>query len=133
MVVRPEVRAVFGHFQNLNLLALLNDLRSHHVARFAWSAFGQLCPVAHGMPSGAQVRALEVLGHCHDFARGCDYAARQLGAALSAVLRFVRAWDEGTLDGWLLLGELEELWQERLSDAVAVQALLQEAGVLREA
>lgn len=123
--VSANVYAVFGHFQNLNLLALLQDLRAGRTARHAWLAGSLLCPVAHGMPRGTQVRQLRALGQAAELSQGCLFAARHLGADPGAVLSFVRSWDEETLSrGWLLL-QLEEIWQERLTDAEATQELLQ--------
>jgi hypothetical protein len=116
---------VFGHFQNLNLLALLQDLRAGRTARQAWHSGSLLCPVAHGLPHGAEVQRLRALGQAADLSAGCDFAARHLGADPAAVLRFVRSWDEEALSSDALLRQLEELWAERLADAEAVQELLQ--------
>ncbi len=127
MPVSARVHSVFGHFQNLNLLALLQDLRDGRTARQAWQAGSLLCPVAHGLPHGAQVQRLRALGHAADLGAGCDFAARHLGAEPEAVLRFVRSWDDELLSGEALLSQLEELWAERLADAEAVQGLLQGA------
>ena len=115
---------VFGHFQNLNLLVLVQDLRAGRTARQAWLTGTRLCPVAHGLPAGDQVRALAELGQSADLGQGCDYAARHLGASCEAVQRFVRAWDEGDVGKGWLLRQLEELWEERLADAEAVQEVL---------
>jgi hypothetical protein len=125
MAVSARVFAVFGHFQNLNLLALLQDLRDGRTARQAWSSGSLLCPVAHGLPRGAQVRELRVLGQAADLSAGCELAARHLGADPDAVLRFVRACDEEALSRGALLRQLEDVWQERLADAEAAQAVLQ--------
>jgi hypothetical protein len=126
MPVASRVYAVFGHFQNLNLLALLHDLREGRTARQAWLSGSLLCPVAHGLSQGAQVRVLRALGQAADLSESCDFAARHLGADPGAVLRFVRSWDEeGLSSGWLLR-QLEEVWEERLADAEATQELLQE-------
>ncbi len=127
MSVSPKFFAVFGHFQNLNLLALLQDLRSGRTERQAWLSGTRLCPVAHGMPRGDHVLRLKALGHVADPAKGCDYAARHLGADPDAVLRFVRYWDEEAPSPEPLLRQLEELWAERLADAEAVQEVLQGA------
>jgi hypothetical protein len=125
MPVSARVYSVFGHFQNLNLLALLQDLRAGRTARQAWLSGSLLCPVAHGLPHGAQVQRLRALGQAADLGAGCDFAARHLGAEPDAVLRFVRSWDDEILSSDALLCQLEELWQERLADARAVQELLQ--------
>lgn len=125
MPVARSIRDVFGHFHNLNLLALVQDLRRGEAARRGWSSPGALlCPVAHGLPAGRQVRELNALGQTAELDVGCDYAARYLGAAREAVLRFVRLWDEEVIRSDWLLRQLEELWAERLADAEAVQALL---------
>jgi hypothetical protein len=147
MPVSSNVRAVFGHFQNLNLLALLHDLYEGHTAQRAWRSGGRLCPVAHGLPAGRHVKELSVMGQAADLADGCDYAARHLGAEPDAVLRFVRGWDEETFGRGWLIRQLEELWEERLEDAEFTQQFLQggqgddetarpawgaEAGLIRE-
>lgn len=126
MPVSPKVQAVFGHFQNLNLLALLQDLREGRAAQQAWLAGSLLCPVAHGLPTGSQVRELSLRGQAADLNEGCYFAARLLGAQPDAVLRFVRFWDDGTVSRGWLLRQLEEVWEERLSDAQALQEILQE-------
>ena len=78
---RADVGAVFGRFQNLNLLALLQDLREGRAARQEWISLGSnLCPVAHGMPQGDQVRTLRAFGQTADLPAGCSYAAQWLGA-----------------------------------------------------
>jgi hypothetical protein len=131
MPITPNIHHLFGHFQNLNLLALLADLRSRRMAWQAWSSSGNLCPVAHGLPAGQHVRELNILGQIADIERGCDYAARHLGADPAAVYRFVRAWDDQSIGPDWLLRQLEEMWQERLTDAVAMQDVLQGKGVLK--
>lgn len=125
MSVSASIREVFGYFQNLNLLALLHDLRSDQTARQAWSTGTRLCPIAHGLPAGQQVRELNILGQAADLGVDCDYAARHLGAPPAAVFRFVRSWDEQTLSRVGLCQQLQELWEERLADAEAMQELLQ--------
>jgi hypothetical protein len=125
MPVHARIRAVFGHFQNLNLLALIHDLASGQTAHQSWSLDTRLCPVAHGLPARQDVMELNILGQTADLIRGCDHAARRLGAEPAAVLQFVRCWDEGTIAARWLLSQLEELWYERLEDAEAVQAVLQ--------
>jgi hypothetical protein len=125
MAVSSNIRGVFGHFQNLNLLALLHDLRDGHTTRQAWLSGTRLCPVARGLPAGRHVRALTVLGQAADLGEGCDYAARQLGADPDMVLRFVRSWDEEAFGRDWLCRQLQELWDERLADAEAFQELLQ--------
>jgi hypothetical protein len=125
MPVAASIREVFAHFQNLNLLALLQDLRSGQTARRSWFSTGSLlCPVAHGLSDGQQVRELSALGQDADLDAGCAFAAQHLGAAREAVLRFVRLWDEEVFRNDWLLQQLEEIWDERLVDAEAVQDLL---------
>jgi hypothetical protein len=124
MSIEPIVRDVFGHFQNLNLLALLFDLDQDRTARQTWSSGTLLCPVAHGLPTGRQVQQLSILGQLTGLGHGCDVAARHLGADPAAVLRFVRSWDADALGRTWLLQQLFALWQERLADAEAVQELL---------
>jgi hypothetical protein len=124
MPASPKIHAVFGHFQNLNLLALREDLLAGRTARQAWHAGLQLCPVAHGLPYGSHVQQLRVLGQEADLQVGCEFAARQLGADPGDVLRFVRWWDEETGSTVALLRYLDAMWHERLEDAEAVQAVL---------
>jgi hypothetical protein len=130
MAVSPRVFDVFGHFQNLNLLALLQDLRAGRTAREDWQFGSRLCPVAHGMPQGSQVRVLNEIGTANHLNQACNFAARHLGADPRAVVRFVRYWDEEAVSSEPLLRQLEEVWTERLADADAVQGVLQAASVL---
>jgi hypothetical protein len=134
MAIESMIRDVFGHFQNLNLLALIYDLDQDRTARQAWTSGSLLCPVAHGLPAGQQVQQLSVLGQIAGLGQGCDVAARHLGADPRAVQRFVRSWDTNALlsRAWLL-HQLYELWQERLADAEAVQEMLLGGYALEEA
>jgi hypothetical protein len=133
MAVSRIIRDVFGHFQNLNLLALLHDLRGGYTAKRSWTNGALLCPVAHGLPGGQQVRQLSVLGQIAELGHGCDRAARHLGADPAAVLRFVRSWDAEELSRDWLLGQLDELWRERRADAEAVQEVLRGEATILEA
>jgi hypothetical protein len=126
MSVTPGIRDVFGYFQNLNLLVLIQDLRDGRTARHTWSSGSELCPVAHGLADGSDVQELVVLGQASELDEGCLQAARHIGADPGAVLRFVRSWDEEALPPDRLLRELEELWRERLEDAQAMQEVLDE-------
>jgi len=126
MPISTGILNVFGHFQNLNLLALMHDLRDNMTAREDWATSAKLlCPVAHGLSSGQQVREVNLLGDIANLERACAYAAASLGADAGAVIRFVRAWDERAISTELLLMQLEEIWEERLADAEAVQAVLE--------
>jgi hypothetical protein len=112
----------------LNLLALLHDLREGRTARQEWRSAGSLlCPVAHGMPHGRQVQVLQAFGQTAELHVGCRYAACQLNAEPDDVLRFVHDWDTSRFSEDMLIRLLEEMWEERLMDAVAVQELLQAA------
>lgn len=122
MAIAPNIREIFGRFQNLNLLALLEDLRDGRIARNAWLFGDRLCPVAHGLPAGRQVKNLKMQDDLKD---DCWYASRQLGADADVIMEFVRAWDEQTLRPEMLCRQLEELWHERLADAIAVQDVLE--------
>jgi len=124
MSVSSQIFSVFGHFQNLNLLTLLEDLRAGRTARQAWLSGSRLCPVAHGLPHGEQVQALREWGQIYDLSADCDFAARHMGAASDDVLRFVRLWDEGDITAGTLLLQLEEIWRERVEDAEAAQQLI---------
>jgi hypothetical protein len=121
----PIIHGVFGHFQNLNLLALLHDLRSGHTTRGRWFSGTDLCPVAHGMPVGRLVSELHFLGQTAALERGCDYAARHLGADAGSVRRFVELWDTRTFSRSWLLRQIKDLWQERLADAETMQEILE--------
>lgn len=123
MAVAPEIFAVFGHFQNLNLLGLLQDLRDGRTTRHAWLSGSLLCPVAHGLPHGIQVMQLR-FGQVGSLGADCDFAARHLGADPTDVFRFVQNWDDGAIDTHSLIRQLDELWHERLADAEAVQQVL---------
>jgi hypothetical protein len=133
MAIESMIRNVFGHFQNLNLLALLYDLDQDRTARQAWASGSLLCPVAHGLAAGQQVLQLSLLGQMAGLGQGCDVAARHLGADPRSVQRFVRSWDADSLSRAWLLHQLYELWQERLTDAEAVQELLQSGCTVPEA
>jgi hypothetical protein len=124
MSVEPMIRSVFGPFQNLNLLVLLEDLRRGRTAQGDWAYRDQLCPVAHGLASGRQVCDLETVDQTVSLGRACDLAARHLGANPASVYRFVRYWDNQAFSPTWLLRQLEELWNERRADAEAVQEML---------
>jgi hypothetical protein len=125
MAVQSRIREVFGYFQNLNLLALIQDLRHGQTARGQWASGNWLCPVAHGLPSGRHVREVVGLGQKLGLHLSSIYAAEHIGADATAVIRFVEAWDEEPNYGVRLLRQLEELWEERLADADAVQEVIQ--------
>ncbi len=120
----PTTFNVFGHFQNLNLLVLLDDLRTGRIARGAWFTGESLCPVAHGMPEGQAVSALQYLGQAEALGRACDYAAERMGARPWDVERFVEMWDSDGFTREWLIQQLEAMGQERLDDADAVQEVL---------
>jgi hypothetical protein len=127
MRISTGIHAVFGHFQNLNLLALMHDLRTSQTARQDWVSTGKLlCPVAHGLANGEQVKEVNLLGEFANLGKACTYAANCLGADLGPVLRFVRSWDDHSISTDVLLRHLEEIWEERLADAEAVQGVLTE-------
>jgi hypothetical protein len=75
MSIAARIHEVFGHFQNLNLLVLMQDLRAGQIARQSWSTGSSLCPIAHGLPAGRDVRRLVVMGQEADLRRGCAFAA----------------------------------------------------------
>ncbi|HTU23541.1 MAG TPA: hypothetical protein VMG10_36230, partial [Gemmataceae bacterium] len=70
MSISAIIRDVFGHFQNLNLLALLHDLQQDRTARQTWANGRLLCPIAHGLPAGQQVQRLSVLGQIAELGQG---------------------------------------------------------------
>jgi hypothetical protein len=118
------IRNVFGHFQNLNLLVLIHDLRAGRAVQGAWAFAGDLCPVAHGMPMGQLVSTLRYMGQVFEPARASAYAAGYLGANPIDVQHFVDWWDAHVFSSDWLLGELESLWNERREDAEAVQEVI---------
>jgi hypothetical protein len=129
--IHSIVHGVFGHFQNLNLLVLIDDLRHERVAHDAWvtekntwNAEKDLCPVAHGMPVGQVVSDLRFLGQRAKLARACDFAAHHLGADPANVYRFVELWDSQTFSTTWLLWQLKVIWRERQADADAVQEVI---------
>jgi hypothetical protein len=122
--VHSIIQDVFGRFQNLNLLVLLDDLRRERTTQGAWATADDLCPVAHGMPAGQVVSDLRYLGQTAEVERACDYAARHLGADFCSVCQFVEFWDAAILSPCWLLEQLGNLWTERLADADAVQQVL---------
>jgi hypothetical protein len=129
MSISAIISDVFGHFQNLNLLALLHDLEQDCTARRTWARDRLLCPVAHGLPGGEQVQRLSVLGQIAGMGQGCDLAARLIGTDPAAVFHFVCSWDAEAFSRSWLWQQLNELWQERRADAEAVQELLQQSVV----
>jgi hypothetical protein len=56
-----------------------------------------------------------------DLPRACDYAANVLGADPASLSRFIHYWDGDGESNTGQLQQLDELWQERLTDAEAVQ------------
>ena len=123
MPVAQHIRDVFAYFHNLNLLTLMHGLRRHEAAHGEWFVDGLLCPVAHGLATGDQVARLAQSQASH-IAIECEFAATQLGAKPKAVERFVAAWDDGAVSAHWLVHQLMELWEERLADADALQAVL---------
>lgn len=128
--VQPEmgrglmVREVFAHFQNLNLLVLIADLRRGRVTRGNWSFQNYLCPVAHGMPNGHAVSVLRYLSQAVDLPRACRLAAEEMGVPARFVERFVLGWDAGGMSQDWLLDQLEAIWAERRADADVVQTVI---------
>ncbi len=122
--VRPLVREVFGHFPNLSLIALIQDLRYGHIAKGDWSSSHSLCPVAHGMVDGEGVNQLSAATQAINLQAACRAAARRLLAQPRSVYDFVRWWDS-LGDTARLLGELEQLWADRLADADTVQRIVE--------
>jgi len=80
---------IFGQFQNLNLIMLLEDLRQGRIARGNWSNDQALCPVAHGVSDGDAVRLLGYASQAVDLSRACQIAAESLHTSATAVHQFV--------------------------------------------
>lgn len=117
------MQQLFGVFQNLNLLVLIEDLRRGFAAKGNWSFASNLCPLAHGMADGRVVERLQYLSQAVNLKAASDFAALQLGARPGQVFTFVEKWDENFQQEWLL-EHLLMIWIERLEDAEAIQELL---------
>jgi len=117
------VRRIFERFQNLNLAALMEDLRRDQTARGNWSFDRYLCPMSHGISSGHKVGLLCYLSQAVDLHRACRLAAEDLGVRPQEVVRFVESWDSGHMAPDWLLRHLQAIWVERLADADAVQSV----------
>lgn len=127
MWTESMIRNVFAHFQNLNLLVLINGLRRRNVAKGDWTQLDRLCPIAHGLPEGRLVQETRYVSQANSLEQGCVYAARRLGAQPDEVARFVQWWDSADETGLeLLIVQLQRLWQERLADADAMQRILEQ-------
>ncbi len=127
----PLIREIFGRFQNLNLLALLGDLRDGRTAQQNWQFSSLLCLLSHGMPAGYRVARLQLLSQESGLEQACVSAAGDLGADPCCVSWFVRFWDSDAAQGpfsahGLLVRQLEAIWKERLEDAEAMQEMLAE-------
>jgi len=121
-----KFRGIFERFQNLNLIALIEDLRRGQVAQGNWieadddhGELYNLCPLYHGVR-----RDLE---SAIDFACAAsvenELVARHLGVRERDVRDFVGWWD-GWGDANGLLITLERILAERRIDADAVQAMV---------
>lgn len=122
---QSNIRNVFAHFQNLNLLALVEDLRQERTTKSRWASGSRLCPIAHGLPGGRQVLEVSLREQSDGLRRSSDYAAALIGAPPKLILNFIELWDDDAVSAEALLGQLEAVWEERLQDAEAVQAVLQ--------
>ena len=121
-----ELNNIFSRFQNLNLLALINNLQKDHVSRGLWIRQADkepstMCPLAHG------TYPLTV-----NIGDRCENAAQRLSLSLSTILRFIGQWDGEKLARFRLLFVLEDIWKERLEDAETLQEVLQSAGSVKE-
>jgi hypothetical protein len=74
---RDSSHSLFAHFQNLNLLVLIEDLRRGLAASGNWAFDHTLCPVSHGMPDGATVGQLQYLSQAADLETACALAAQR--------------------------------------------------------
>jgi hypothetical protein len=124
MPLEPPPRQIFSFFQNLNLLVLMEDLRSGRAAKGAWLSGGDLCPIAHALPSAKYVREVIILGQAGTLHHGCEHAARHVGADPHDLVHFLHWWDQEPDSSPLLLQQLQGLWHERLADADAIQRIL---------
>lgn len=122
--MHSTISDIFGRFQNLNLVVLIEDLRRNLTAAGNWASGDLLCPVAHGMPDGAAIERLKYLSQAVNLDAACRYAACELGTHDVIVRRFVDQWDATPAAAWLL-NELEQIWAERLEDALFMTDLLQ--------
>jgi hypothetical protein len=130
--IDPNIRNVFDYFQNLNLLALLEDLRQQRAARGTWFSGLLLCPVAHGLGAEQQVQELYGVDQESGSERACYVAARHLGANPTELWHFVHNWDSNRITDQMLIKQLECLWDERIADAFVMQEMLAEGDALTE-
>lgn len=121
---RQLFKRMFSKFQNLNLLFLIEDVRSGRTARGMWKSGQNLCPVAHGWRDDWACRLLQTPMIAVKF----DSALSAMVAGLQAdeVLPFTSWWDVGhsITKQKILLDILEEIYQERLIDADTVQQVI---------
>jgi hypothetical protein len=125
MSTRTIVDHVFGQFHNLNLLALIQDLRQGRTARGDWSQGRGLCPVAHGVSNGEAVQLLKYASQACDVNRVCYVAARELRVPPVTLQQFITLWDSNWLGSHWLLESLKEILAERQADADAIQEILE--------
>ena len=145
-------KTMFSRFQNLNLLFLREDLLLRRVASGDWMAFVSindlfvesriqyplLCPIAHGWAVHCP-QATSISSGCarvdlaREFSSDGDDDIALLESDLEYLLAgvspsegnlFINAWDANGDSYEVLLGIIDEIFQERLADADAVQDVI---------
>lgn len=121
---RQLFKRMFSKFPNLNLLFLIEDVRSGRAARGMWKSGQDLCPVAHGWRDDWACRVLQTPMMAVQF--DADLGAMFAGLQADEVFTFTSWWDveQHSTKRKILLDILEEIYQERLIDANAVQQVI---------
>lgn len=125
-MTKDQLKSIFSRFQNLNLLRLRDDLLEGRVARHNWffSANKTTCPIRHGESGRLSLMGIYSSSHFED-----------VGIPDKIGYEFLIWWDGG-MDGPLtartvkmrtkkLLVTCNEILDERMDDALAVQEMIQ--------
>jgi hypothetical protein len=116
-VTKGDIKEIFARFENLNLRVLIENVSCGQVAFGSWIVRSEpdvLCPIAHGWP-------------CNVY-QSTDAVTLFAGIPSMDGERFLAWWDGIDEDAArrLLSEALDELWAERVEDAEAVQAVIEE-------
>lgn len=143
--MRDALRNIFSRFQNLNLRVLIDDLKRGQVAKGKWSSYRDFVepmqklfwtdsPEVEVSFNYRSIRQVEICPMLHgactalegDSEYRCEVLGRQLGVPEWVVHKFIQWWDRNppVEVKQTLLSVLEDIWQERLTDANAVQEVI---------